>query len=324
MTTNEVEDERAIGCLLEDIIEKSSSNLDPSSTVKGLEETHITATATTNEVIYKGDDRLDDDILAITNENELDKEIIDVLDGILSQKENVIDDSPFMTNGIDHDDDEDDDPISDHIEEDLDYSEEADSLMPTYNITDRTNICDLDTDQLSDNIDILKHVLPKTYEQHRITAGNDVLANDTDEDNFVVEKIIAKKLDDKGCAAYLVKWEGYPSAKNSWEPIQFLTNCAEKMADFELASAIKLARLVKSKAPKQMNTNSKYKTFQVMDVMGMTKIENEKYYLVSLINSTQKKFIRASVAKRVMPGKVIDFYLKNIKWKTKSGVHNSM
>lgn len=44
-----------------------------------------------------------------------------------------------------------------------------------------------------------------------------------DEDIYTVEKIVSKKrLNQK--TLYLVKWEGYGSDQNTWEPVQNLSN----------------------------------------------------------------------------------------------------
>jgi hypothetical protein len=69
-----------------------------------------------------------------------------------------------------------------------------------------------------------------------------------EEDEFEVEKVIAKKTKN-GKLYYLIKWEGYSSAENTWEPIENLTNIGELIKDFELEEEEKLS-LKKSKIKK--------------------------------------------------------------------------
>nr|POF17929.1 retrotransposon-derived protein peg10 [Quercus suber] len=49
-----------------------------------------------------------------------------------------------------------------------------------------------------------------------------------DDDEYVVEKILKKKGQN-----YLVKWEGYPSSENTWEPKENLHNCKDLLRRFE-------------------------------------------------------------------------------------------
>jgi transposase InsO family protein len=49
-----------------------------------------------------------------------------------------------------------------------------------------------------------------------------------EEDEFEVEKILAKR-----GTEYLVKWLGYPDSENTWEPRTNLSNCQEKLKQFE-------------------------------------------------------------------------------------------
>uniref|UniRef100_A0A914WZ15 Chromo domain-containing protein n=1 Tax=Plectus sambesii TaxID=2011161 RepID=A0A914WZ15_9BILA len=48
-----------------------------------------------------------------------------------------------------------------------------------------------------------------------------------------VEKVVGKKTLKDGSVRYLLKWKGYPSSANTWEPPQHLANCSSLIADFE-------------------------------------------------------------------------------------------
>ncbi|EDN07175.1 hypothetical protein HCAG_03706 [Histoplasma mississippiense (nom. inval.)] len=52
---------------------------------------------------------------------------------------------------------------------------------------------------------------------------------------YLVEGILDKRMH-YNKVQYLVKWEGYPSSENSWEPLEHLENAEEEIAKYEVAS----------------------------------------------------------------------------------------
>ena len=53
------------------------------------------------------------------------------------------------------------------------------------------------------------------------------------DDIFNVEKILKKKRTEDGEVRYLVKWEGYDSTENTWEPPQNFSGCPHVLENFE-------------------------------------------------------------------------------------------
>jgi hypothetical protein len=51
--------------------------------------------------------------------------------------------------------------------------------------------------------------------------------------SYEVEKIVGKKMNSKGQPEYLVKWVGYPSSANTWEPVKHLKNCLDDIEKYE-------------------------------------------------------------------------------------------
>jgi hypothetical protein len=49
---------------------------------------------------------------------------------------------------------------------------------------------------------------------------------------YEVEKIVDKKIS-AGKPLYLVKWKGYDSSENTWEPLKHLDKCGTVLKDFE-------------------------------------------------------------------------------------------
>jgi len=78
---------------------------------------------------------------------------------------------------------------------------------------------------------------------------------------FVVESILDKRVClDTGRVTYLVKWDGYDAANNTWEPASNLTDCDDAVKKFEKSQAVpgpssssaKTAQRKKAKAEKAL------------------------------------------------------------------------
>lgn len=52
------------------------------------------------------------------------------------------------------------------------------------------------------------------------------------EELYEVERIVDKRKNKKGKTEYLVRWKGYESEDDTWEPEQHLVNCEEYIHDF--------------------------------------------------------------------------------------------
>ena len=56
-----------------------------------------------------------------------------------------------------------------------------------------------------------------------------------DDEEYLVEKVIEKRITAKGNIEYLIKWEGYDEKENSWEPIENL-GCEDLIQEYEAAA----------------------------------------------------------------------------------------
>ena len=54
-----------------------------------------------------------------------------------------------------------------------------------------------------------------------------------EDDIYNVEKILKKKRTPDGEVHYLVKWEGYDSSENTWEPPENFSGCPHVLENFE-------------------------------------------------------------------------------------------
>lgn len=177
-----------------------------------------------------------------------------------------------------------------------------------------------------DMVDLIKEPSEQLKDDEMNVDTNVDMNDDVgDHPEFVVEELVAKKVDENGLVHYFVKWKNFSSANNTWEPVGNLCDCDKVIEEFELKSARRLAEKRKSEDGEQNNLSktsharkkkdTQPKEYEVNDIMGLTTVQGEQYFLVSLANSTQKTFLRAKLANQIIPEKVIDFYIKNIKWK---------
>jgi len=63
---------------------------------------------------------------------------------------------------------------------------------------------------------------------------------DTDQssEEYIIDKILAKRFNtEKRCSEYLIKWEGYPDEKNTWESAEFVATYKSLLDEFERSHA---------------------------------------------------------------------------------------
>ena len=66
----------------------------------------------------------------------------------------------------------------------------------------------------------------------------------SDSENYEVEKIVKKRVKN-GKVEYKVRWKGYSKDDDTWEPIEHLEGCMEKLHEFldkeEISAAVAIA-----------------------------------------------------------------------------------
>jgi len=110
---------------------------------------------------------------------------------------------------------------------------------------------------------------------------------DEGEEEYTVEKILDRRLGKKKRVEYLLKWEGYESDDNTWEPEEHLTNCVKLIALFEKTRAKAEEKKAKEVSPKKKPTpekssaNSKDEEYSVEKVIDkrMGKKKRVEYLL---------------------------------------------
>lgn len=163
--------------------------------------------------------------------------------------------------------------------------------------------------------------------------------DDGSEMEYNVERIIDKRIEN-GVVLYHVKWEGYPPSSNTWEPVENMGRCDDIVKKFEFDVARKIqSRMARSKneSLNQECSRSKElsrlemdepeliseaelgnKEYQIDRIHGATKIGSVLYFLVSLVGQRKVALLRSQLANKMIPSKVIDFYISKLKWKVKN------
>lgn len=87
---------------------------------------------------------------------------------------------------------------------------------------------------------------------HRSDVSKD--GEDSSEDEYVVEKILAKRFNPKRkYYEYLLKWEGYPQDQNTWEPVENMAACDKLVEQFEKSLAKQKALQQAQQAQQKLN-----------------------------------------------------------------------
>ncbi|KYM75570.1 hypothetical protein ALC53_13998 [Atta colombica] len=74
----------------------------------------------------------------------------------------------------------------------------------------------------------------------KIKSSKATTEEDTDQSNeeYIIDKILAKRFNtEKRCSEYLIKWEGYPDEKNTWESAEFVATYKSLLDEFERSHA---------------------------------------------------------------------------------------
>lgn len=168
------------------------------------------------------------------------------------------------------------------------------------------------------------------------------------QEEYVVEKILDKRISQTGKVEYFLKWLNWPLETSTWEPEEHLINCPELIAQFEkerreLEAAEKKrkaqaekeayrALLAEEKFPNQCkNYNSEgsqmsggqyYKLPKVNGfdrgleperILGATN-NGELTFLMKWKNVDEMELVPSKIARYKCPELVIQFYERHIIW----------
>lgn len=116
---------------------------------------------------------------------------------------------------------------------------------------------------------------------------------------YEVEAIEQKRVVN-GITMYYLKWSGFPSTLNSWEPMENL-NCQALIDEFENCEKAAL----------------KYGFGLGMEpskILSAYDISGERWFVMSWENSDELNLVPAKVANSKCPQLVLQFYTEHFKW----------
>jgi len=155
------------------------------------------------------------------------------------------------------------------------------------------------------------------------------------EEEYIVERIISKRVSKSGKVEYLLKWQDYSDDENTWEPRENL-GCKEMITNFEKDLTKKL--LNKSDKNKKLksdsiilNLSSGMKTsnrktgddilvegfgrgLEPDSILGATEVLDKIMFLVKWKGCEEKDLISVEEAKQKCPLTVIEYYQSLIGW----------
>jgi hypothetical protein len=135
---------------------------------------------------------------------------------------------------------------------------------------------------------------------------------------FEVEKILEKK-NIQNKTYYFVKWKGYDYSQSTWEPIDNLLNCDEKISEYE-----KSKKILDEEGLLNLNEwNSKILKINIHDKkLKELIIKNE---IKRIINIREKNNILYALAEfkqnQLLKNKIPDTYIPTILLKTKKNIN---
>jgi hypothetical protein len=183
---------------------------------------------------------------------------------------------------------------------------------------------------------ILKEPLNKERTPKRKRKSSENKNSIKIEEEYIVERIIRKRVSKCGKVEYFLKWKDYSDDQNTWEPRENL-GCKEMINDFEkdltkklLNKSVKDNKKLKSDST-FLNLSSGKKTsnrktgdgimvegfergLEPDSILGATEVLDKIMFLVKWKGCEEKDLISVEEAKQKCPLTVIDYYQSLIGW----------
>jgi len=147
-----------------------------------------------------------------------------------------------------------------------------------------------------------------------------------EEEAYEVENIVNKRFKG-GKVQYYVKWKGYDSEENTWEPVEHL-DCAELIAEYESQKRdIALGKDEKKKpaappavqktptpAKKAKQLRGFARGLKAEKIIGATNDPGSLYFLLKWKGVAEPELVKAKEANVKIPQVVIQFYEDRLNW----------
>ncbi|EDW80615.1 heterochromatin protein 1C [Drosophila willistoni] len=130
------------------------------------------------------------------------------------------------------------------------------------------------------------------------------------ESNFVVERIVDKRITGEGKVEYFIKWRGYPSADNTWEPEENC-DCPALIQRFEESRAKSKKRGEKKPKCEEIQKPRGYdRGLELAEIMGATDVTGDIKYLVRWQYCDEFDLVSSKLVTEKDPQMLIDYYEK--------------
>jgi len=147
------------------------------------------------------------------------------------------------------------------------------------------------------------------------------------DEEFVVEKVLDKRVGRSGKAEYLLKWRGYGDEDNTWEPSDNL-DCVDLIEEFERKRKESVTKVrpgekrkleqEKGRKEKKQNKGDRLRGFERrLDperIVGATDSSGELMFLIKWKGSDEADLVPAKEANIKIPQTVIKFYEERLTW----------
>ena len=155
---------------------------------------------------------------------------------------------------------------------------------------------------------------------------------DEEEEVYVVEKILDKRVLEDGTVLYYLKWRNYPESDNTWEPVTNL-DCDELISEFEKVHSSKGAS-ASSSPPKKKRTSTKKATnangysaaanepigfergYEAEEIIGATDLDGQIMFNIKWKGADILDWVPAKEANVKCAQVVIKYYESCLTWKT--------
>ena len=135
-----------------------------------------------------------------------------------------------------------------------------------------------------------------------------------DDEDFVVERVLDKRLGRSGKVEYLLKWRGYDDDDNTWEPADYL-DCTDLIKEFERRRKESKARpgdkrkLETKKEKKVPRTGERLRGFERrLDperIVGATDSSGELMFLIKVAKNDKHAIIFEISFEKYFSGKAV-------------------
>ncbi|KAI9577063.1 hypothetical protein GQX74_014991 [Glossina fuscipes] len=135
-------------------------------------------------------------------------------------------------------------------------------------------------------------------------------SNAVKETGFVVEKIVDKRITPDGKVEYFIKWRGYPSSENTWEPEENC-DCPAMIQKFEESRAKSKKRGEKKPKLEEIQKPRGYERgLTIEQIVGATDATGDVSYLVKWHFCDEFDLVSGADLREKNPEFIIDFYEK--------------